>query len=643
MLNGPIARVSLLLVAVLALRAEAKGPAGPPDRPVKINVLSVYKIGEASFGACDQVSIWYDKTADQRTRIAFIEDEIDGLGEIWRAATWQAAVVAADLSGQDLAGVRIFQERSGRVDGPSAGAITTIGILAALRGDSVQPDVAMTGSINPDGTVGPVGGIRFKIAGAAAAGMKTVLVPYGSRTEHDAKSNKDIDLVQHGADLGVKVHLVGDVYTAYQLATGVRLPRPQPALNPSLENRMYQGVRQCIDEWRVRYDEQLDKYREVPELFRGEYTDDLIEKATEQMASLDRLLAQGQAPTAFNEAFEAAFNVALASETGRAEWVDESRGRDEMRVYVKRFSHSGSKIKNTVQRLKNFRPKNLAQLGTQIYAYATLIEAICQHQIGEAIVSGEVVLPLFNDELTADEEEVERLLEAVEFYLSASFNCAIVEDIVQMAGELQGPALPDNLPIHATAEFLRRAAQANLNQFEKAVIDSRAEGRRIAFADARDEVLFEDLDYLTTWWASRRSPLQVLSNFDASEFDNARLGMAINGYSHSSILMAKYYSLGMVLDEEETLVGVRREAALEFMLDFSEDQASRNIGLLQRNGVDASDVIFNKMVASSFASRDTDSRLYALQVLWEGNVVARTLAYLGGFADLESAQNGVAP
>ena len=43
-------------------------------------------------------------------------------------------------------------------------------------GDQINADVTMTGTINPDGTIGPVGGIPFKIEGAAEAGKKVVLI-----------------------------------------------------------------------------------------------------------------------------------------------------------------------------------------------------------------------------------------------------------------------------------------------------------------------------------------------------------------------------------------------------------------------------------------------------------------------------------
>lgn len=636
--------IAALLAALSILgtmnAAGAGSPTGDPDRQVEINMLGYFTVAGQSFGACDKVTIWYDHSQDKRTRVAFIEDEIDGYGEMWRAAAWQAVLVAADLCGRDLSGVRIFMERNGRVDGPSAGAITTIGVLAALRGDTVRPDVAMTGTINPDGTIGPVGGVPYKISGAAAAGMKLVLVPYGSRTELDPNTKKQIDLVQHGEDLGVEVRLVGDIYTAYQLATGAQLPRAAPAASPSLSNRSYQSMRVKTDEWLVRYRDQLAKYREVPKAYQSDYTDGLIADAEELVARVDSLNAQGLAPVAYSDVSEAAYYAAFASEVARAIWVDDKRGREQARLYVERFAQTAAKIRTAKQKLMNYQPKTLGQLGPLIYGYAMLTQAIALEQIGMAIVSGKLELPMFMEIDDPDEEEIERLLEAVEYLQQAAYDCEYIDDLLDLSDDLQGRPLPKGLPIATTTEFFRRAAQANLNQYEKTVIDSKAAAAHVSFDRAQMDALVDDLDYLIVWWRTKRPHASLMTDFDESQRPYVKLGQALHTYSLSSVLLAKDYSLGLVTDDEGEVTGVRRDAALEFMLEFSEDQVRRNIQLLRDAGVDPADLICTKMCADALSRREPLDRLYALQLLWEANITARTIAYLGGFADVSA---GAAP
>lgn len=65
------------------------------------------------------------------------------------------------------------------VGGPSAGLIFATGIVDKLTPEDLTAGghVAGTGTIDPDGKVGPVGGIRQKLAGARDAGAELFLMP----------------------------------------------------------------------------------------------------------------------------------------------------------------------------------------------------------------------------------------------------------------------------------------------------------------------------------------------------------------------------------------------------------------------------------------------------------------------------------
>ena len=68
---------------------------------------------------------------------------------------------------------------AGAIGGPSAGLMFALGIYdkltpGPLAGDK---DIAGTGTINDEGQVGPIGGIRQKLAGARAGGSAYVLAP----------------------------------------------------------------------------------------------------------------------------------------------------------------------------------------------------------------------------------------------------------------------------------------------------------------------------------------------------------------------------------------------------------------------------------------------------------------------------------
>jgi PDZ domain-containing protein len=65
------------------------------------------------------------------------------------------------------------------VGGPSAGLMFATGIVDKLTPENLTAGkhIAGTGTIKPDGTVGPIGGIRQKMAGARNAGAELFVMP----------------------------------------------------------------------------------------------------------------------------------------------------------------------------------------------------------------------------------------------------------------------------------------------------------------------------------------------------------------------------------------------------------------------------------------------------------------------------------
>ena len=145
--------------------------------------------------------------------------DADGAGAAWRAATSSAAVVATMFSGTDPTKVNLNFSITGPIDGPSAGGILSVALLAALRGQSMLPRVTMTGTITPDGSIGQVGGVPTKIESAAAAGYQTVVIPLVN-VKGSTRDGGEIDCVEFGAKLGVKVVPVQTLAEAFEVLTG---------------------------------------------------------------------------------------------------------------------------------------------------------------------------------------------------------------------------------------------------------------------------------------------------------------------------------------------------------------------------------------------------------------------------------------
>lgn len=138
------------------------------------------------------------------------------------------------------------------IGGPSAGAAIAALTVAALLDMPVRNDIAITGTINSGGIIGPVGGILEKIDAATKADMHTVIIPIGERftsaeqpafisegeesTPEPAQiirianntAKKRIDAIQYGVDKGI---LVVEAATLEDILTIISGYTPQESKN----------------------------------------------------------------------------------------------------------------------------------------------------------------------------------------------------------------------------------------------------------------------------------------------------------------------------------------------------------------------------------------------------------------------------
>jgi hypothetical protein len=161
------------------------------------------------------------------------------MGIVFQDAANTAVAVAQERTGANLSGRDfIFSiDAPGEVpavDGPSAGALMALLAVADLRGLQLDPRVTLTGTIEGDGTIGPIGGVLQKAQAAKAAGKRLLLLPEGNRIlvryveqEHQVGSFTFIERVPEEIDtaaylereVGIPVQYVASIDDVVRLAT----------------------------------------------------------------------------------------------------------------------------------------------------------------------------------------------------------------------------------------------------------------------------------------------------------------------------------------------------------------------------------------------------------------------------------------
>ena len=109
-----------------------------------------------------------------------------------------------------------------RVSGPSAGLAFTLAVIDDLTPGDLTGGrrVAVTGTIEPDGSIGPVGGVAQKAITAERDGATALIVPIDEA--QDARS--------HAGHLRIfTVRTINDALSALHQLGGASLPPPPPS------------------------------------------------------------------------------------------------------------------------------------------------------------------------------------------------------------------------------------------------------------------------------------------------------------------------------------------------------------------------------------------------------------------------------
>jgi PDZ domain-containing protein len=189
------------------------------DNAIELPVLAAVR--QNNLGVFEILMMWWDKKPEPNPvqlqwLLAGVRLGNDHLGAMAQAFAY-AVERTPSIQHSGTVSVQGVAYRPTGSDGPSAGAAMAVGFIAMFKGDHLQRGIALTGTIEPGGQIGPVGSIPDKIRAAVREGYRTVLVPRGQM--HDPQWN----LTELGFQLNVTVKEVDTVDEAYEMMTGQRI------------------------------------------------------------------------------------------------------------------------------------------------------------------------------------------------------------------------------------------------------------------------------------------------------------------------------------------------------------------------------------------------------------------------------------
>lgn len=593
--------------------------------PVSVDALWFGQDASNVYGGTSRVRVTVrpNDSGDGELRVGFFESEVGGSGAQWRAAGWMAVITASLLLGEDPSQYEFSFDVAGRIDGPSAGALMTAAVLAGYLGHEVNPDVTMTGTINPDGTVGPVGGIPHKIAGAAEAGKTIVLVPNGQRFDYDYSLGQSVDLVQVGSQLGVEVRQVPDIYAVYTALTGETIPSLPASGQAAMPPVAFDKLRAASTNWYARYQAERANFLALPVEVQ-EYRYEVIEFADFYASEADRLLGEGQVSNAFRFAWQAAALTRVATQAAELDNIWVTAGIDPMITRLEGTQSAVTRMNAIKQKIEAEQPRTSSDAVAIMDASSNL--SIAQGMIFQA---EDALNQLQYTDYT--EDDILTAIYAAAFnYAFADIYLDLAEDVLSIGMGFGTTPAPSQAVLDAIADTLRRGAEANITYFESIIIEPWAQANGISPDLAKYYFQQADSDYLTAVAAVAGAEMLAGSMSRPEAQATMWLGASMSAYSSSAAVIAKYYSLGAQLDEFGSVIGYDRSTALADMLDLADQRARNWLNVVATE--EPVSALFYYENARIQRQGDATDQLESLRSYWQSAVLSEVLAIFANSA-----------
>ena len=624
-------RPHVFVIATMAIALTACS--GPPvgERTAAIDFLWVSQPHGEYKGGLSHAEIHVAPSEDPGLQVGIFETKAAGTGPSWRATIWQSVLLGSLFVGTFPTEHRYWVETeslSEKVDGPSAGALFTVAVVAALRGDTVRPDATITGTINPDGSIGPVDGVVEKFGAAIEAGKRRLGYPAGMRYTKDLSTGKTVDLEIFAQDRNAKAEEVADLQSAYTLMTGRRLPIRSP-LDPEdmdLGEKTHNLLLRKAESWRAMAQELYGDW----ERSKSEPTTQgkaLWEEANKAWQRSEEMARKGLAAVAYSEAVQA---YTYASVVSALEPFSAALAKGEWKTALGHVgglvTEADEGLKSMLGHMSNIELRSYGDAIQALDAYEAVLHAFASLQMAAGQQTG--LLERLGKEAGDKQALVDEFVREATGRLTeiriAQVYLRVAKDYLALVDlERDGRRrVVHDLALAEVQGIFEAAAEANLDYFDTLYVGTIADRAKLNPDVVRKELLEKERTYRTAFF-NLKFPKTLFSNLvpeGTTSHHLARLSGALSSFFASSSLITRYVVLE-VRKENGEITGLRREKALDTMLALAEEAARvHGAAALARLGmVPVAARIEYELGTWRMGRKDLPERLDALSHFWRSS------------------------
>jgi uncharacterized protein len=570
--------------------------------------------------------------------VGIFETKPGGTGEMWRSALWVAALTGTLNAQKNPLEYRYSVETetlSGRVDGPSAGGLFAVAIMAALEGQKLSPTATMTGTINPDGTIGPVGGVAAKLKAAIGMGKTRFCYPAGQSLDENEVSGESFNIPEIAAKANVEAIEVEDLAQAYHCLVDRKRASVEPVrrMRMAPSGDLFVRLKEKAERWLTRTEE---TYQAAGKLASRERFDGFWQEARSEYEDARALLKEGLVAAAYWKAVSAYVNsrsVLLAS--AMVDQLADGDPVEAINVFTTVETSAKARLDEVFDALAQVTPESVNRTILMLDAYEAAITALVSREFARAQYGD--ILRRMKESLDKGKDVKQLVGLFAELYQPLSelalveVNAELSMDNLELLLADEGSRATRLARIEDVARLFQGAATANIEYFDAIFVREVAEKAKKPRKVVAAALLDKEPNYRTAQF-NLKLPESGKMGYAASGLPAslARLAGALSSYFASSALVARFYSIGVKFDEDGNTVGVERERALIATLALAEEKARKNAALAEAQaGAIPPSARIEYQIGMVLRDRATyREKIEALEHFWRSSVWSQVAVYL---------------
>jgi hypothetical protein len=606
------------------------------------------RLGPHASGGSTPVKLATAPNGEGDVKVGIFEELSGGTGAQWRAGVWVAAFVAANSLGKDLTDFQFTASSGGYIDGASASGLMAGGFLASLTGATIDPTVTMTGIINPDGSIGPVGGIPEKFLGSIEKGKKRLGYPIGMKIARSEATGEEVDLEKLAKDHGAEAVEIADVHEAYKFLTGKQLPEAVPvpesdmALDPetskALDAEYATWQKKLAQEWAALT--QMESAGKLPAMLVT-----IRQRAQEMTDQAEKLHGKGKLGAAYLRLL-GAWSYA-SSATSIYKMLGQVQSGD-VRGAITAINDLDKTEADTAEVFKKIgliKPTTLGGHLLVVSAFQAALRAwgfqsFASRQASTSAAFLQTLLASSASDLAdpdAADPIVKQIAPAVLMAARTRGANILAEQELEFEKEPTVNYMCSIPNVKRMATSFQSAAAAGINYFDQLLVTPMAQSSGMSEDAARNQVAYYEPDYLVAYMTSHLQtaeglPEELKKTWGEGSFAWNIMSLASSelAYYGSAQLIGKYYSLDVHTDSATGKADkIEHDQAFATMLNNAERNARENAraARIATGGIPVQAKLAYQMAVVE-RDGDLDERVDALSQFWVSSAFSQTAMML---------------